>query len=69
MTQTRLTFSQLGMAQRRLNAISKGGNTDETRRSWAVGEIMLAHPEMSREQAEQIVDSVLQTEKRENDRG
>jgi hypothetical protein len=29
------------------------------RRSWVIGEMLLEHPEMSREEAERLVDSVL----------
>lgn len=61
MTQ-RLTFTQLQMAQRRLVKFG-GGNTEETRRSWAIGEIMLSYPEMTRKQAEDLIDDVLKREK------
>jgi hypothetical protein len=31
-------------------------------RSWSIGELMLEHPEMSREQAEQLVDKCLESQ-------
>jgi len=47
----RTAFAALTPEQRR-------AHLEAQRRSWCVGETMLAHPEMSREQAEQLYDSV-----------
>jgi tagatose-1,6-bisphosphate aldolase non-catalytic subunit AgaZ/GatZ len=46
-------------AMRRFDALSpkeKRAHRDAQKRSWVIGEMMLAHPEMAREYAEKIYD-------------
>lgn len=52
----------LSQAQERFDAMMpahKLEHREAQRRSWVVGETMLEHPEMSREQAEEIYEKVI----------
>lgn len=52
----------LVQAQERFDAMTpeqKREHREAQRKSWVVGETMLAHPEMSREQAEEIYEKVI----------
>lgn len=48
------------LLERARNHVMTPAEIAAQRRSWVIGELMLAHPEMSRPQAESIVDSVIQ---------